>query len=198
MSTLCIGLFSDRGQADAAVEELRQFGVTGDDISAIFSGRHANEPLRSWEAQHHLGTTDQDVRDGEAGGLKSLGSTWLILEAGSLTLPIAGYALALGGLVIGAVGVAANSVLSQDRPSLGLILRELGLAEAEARYHEKQVAKGAHLVVVDGTRWTATEIREIMLRHGAEDRLAAPEPAPAGKGLAGRLSLLFPKRAKKE
>ena len=182
MSVFCVGLLSNRQQADAAVEELRQLGISPDDISVVLSGRGASSRLLGWEKQHHVGTAGTDHV--EAGDGKRLGVAWLALEAGSLTVPLAGYAIAVGGLMVGLMGVAAKVAMAADHSTLAGALKELGMSEAEARYHEKRVAKGACLVVVDCSRCAANQIREILLRHGAEDRMQRADPM-AGQVNAG-------------
>ena len=176
MAVLCVGLFSDRQQANAAVEELRQRGIGSEDISAVLAGRQAFRDLHKWEEQHHLTTHGGDV--------KRLGLAWLAFEAGSLTLPIAGYVIALGGLVAGVIGALAGFAMAVEHRGIAGALTDLGMSAEEARYHEQRVAKGACLVVVDCAQCSSDEVREVLLRYGAEDRSqrvrSAAGPAQAG------------------
>ena len=184
MAVFCVGLLSDRQQADAAVEELRRQGISPEDVSVILSRRGVSGRLFDWEKQHHVGSAGLDHV--EAGDGRRLGLAWLAFEAGSLTLPLAGYLIAVGGLVVGMAGVASRLAMIDDR-SLAGALQELGMSAEEARYHEKRVAKGACLIVVDCSQCAAETVREVLLRHGAEDRMhQARQPGPtAGQVPAG-------------
>lgn len=168
MFTLCVGLFSDRHDVDAATDELGRLGLSAEDIGLVLTPRGGAGRLRAWEHQNHIDTQSGD--DWRFEDLKRIGGAWLAFEVGSLTLPIAGYLLALGGLVAGLAGAAAALLQTTQRRHLADALIDVGMDEKEARYHEKRVAQGAFLVVVNCSRCEPQSVRDVLLRHGAEDR----------------------------
>lgn len=166
--TLCIGLIADRERVDAAIDELRRLGVSADEVSAIVSGREAADRLESWEVLNAIRTAH--VGDRRSSEVMVGGLSWLALEAGALLVPMAGYVLAVGWAVAGLIGSTLSVIHDWGRGTLAESLTDLGMSEEEARYHERRVGQGTYLIVVNCTRWPAARIREILLRHGAEDR----------------------------
>jgi hypothetical protein len=150
MSTICIGLLSDRHQADAAIEELRRLGISPEEIGIILAGRDGVGHLHAWEHQNHIQTPSGD--DWQLSDVRRVGLAWLGFEVGSLTLPIAGYVIALGGLVAGCLGAAAALALATSQRHLAAALIDLGMEAKEARYHEKRIAEGAFLALVNCER----------------------------------------------
>lgn len=172
----CVGLFSDRRQADAAIEELRQLGVGRDEISAAIRGQEGLDRFRGWDDQGNLRTADHDeTASGE--DRTAAGLTWLLVGGGATIVnPLVSPLIVGGALMAGLAGAVADvsdeTVRSSNLEGIARVLYDRGMSEDEARYHAQRVGEGAILLAVDCNRWDPVQIRDILLRHGAEDRAA--------------------------
>lgn len=147
--------FYDAESARNAINDLREAGFKGEDISLISPDNAAE------------GRTSDTEREGVVGGLVVGGlfgglAGWL-MGLGALAVPGVGpfigagvLAATLGGAVVGA-GVGAITVA----------LISMGLPEQEARYYEGEARKGRTLVAVSGGR--NQEADRIMHSHGGYD-----------------------------
>ncbi|HEX2171715.1 MAG TPA: hypothetical protein VHL09_04665 [Dehalococcoidia bacterium] len=188
----CSGLFTSRDQADAVIEELRRLGVTRDDLIVALPKGHAFQPPSAEHgggakrAVDSLKIDDQQEAQEEGGA----GLSWLLLAGGaSVVNPLLSPLIVPGALAAGIVGKVADAVIPEDDQSVGVVMRTHGMSEEEAAYHEDRVNDGAYLILVENCqRWGADTVREIMLRHGAEDRSGHPvqDPAQASQETAQR------------
>ena len=169
----CVGLFSDRRQTDAAIEELRRLGVSRDEISAAIRGQEGLERFRGWDEQGNLRTAERDD-SGPGEDQAAVGLTWLLMGAGATIFnPLAAPIIAGGALMAGLAGAVADvadATVPDNLEGIARLLYDRGMSEDEARYHDQRVREGAYLLVVDCNRWDPVQIRDILLRHGAEDR----------------------------
>ena len=179
----CVGLFSDRRQADAAVEELRRLGTSRDDISVAFQGQEGLDRFHGWDEQGNFRRADQDDA-GASPETAATGLAWLAMGAGTMVInPLAAPVIAAGALMGGLANVVADVAVPDEGEQRGITgsLIAHGMTEDEARYHEGRVGEGAYLIAVhDCGRWDASRIRDILLRHGAEDRSGRAASDPTG------------------
>lgn len=179
----CTGLFGRQEQVDAVIDELRGLGVSRQDLIIALPKGHAFEPPREHDGGGIKRTADQvvpsDEREAQAEG--GAGLSWLMATAGAAVVnPILSPLIVPGALAAGVMTKVADAVMPEEDQTVGVALRQRGMAEGEARYHEDRVNDGAYLVIVENCdRWGADRIREIMLRHGAEDRAGHPVQDPA-------------------
>jgi hypothetical protein len=153
-----VGVFSDRGQAEKAVEDLRRAGFREDQIG--YTWRNENKGS--------TGTTDTDagnIAGGAATGAISGGILGgLIGAATALLIPGVGPVLA-GGILASALGGAAIGAAAGGL--LGALMG-LGIPEEEARYYETEFQSGNTLVTVKA-EGRYQEARDILARNGAYD-----------------------------
>jgi hypothetical protein len=162
-TTVTIGLFEDRADAEEAIHALRRAGFQPGQVEAA--------GLRVPEAEH--GEEHRAIRVDEgtgvlAGGVIGGVAGWL-LGASAVAVPGLGALLATGALV-GALGGAGIGAATG-----GLVgyLVEYGMSRDEAHYYHERVHHGAALVIVrDATR--TEEARDILHRHGAHDYHTRP------------------------
>jgi hypothetical protein len=153
--------FYDAESARDAMNDLREAGFSGEDISLLSPDATEQSKTRDDKGER--------AREGALGGLVVGGlfgglAGWL-MGLGALAVPGIGpfigagvLAATLGGAAVGA-GVGAIA---------GALIR-MGLPEHEARYYEGEARKGRTLVAVSGDR-NKDEADRIMHNHGGYDR----------------------------
>ncbi len=157
--TTAVGVFTDRAQADRALEELRRAGF--EDRHLGYAHREFDQAGRRVVARDRADTTSEHAAKGAVAGGVAGG---VIAAAVSLFIPgigpvVAGsiLATALGGAVVGAaIGGVAGALTSA------------GVPEHEAKYYEGEFEAGRILVTVHaGNRYD--EAVAILRRAGAYD-----------------------------
>lgn len=165
---VAVGVFSDRVQADRAVDELRRVGFRTDQIGVVAPGEKAVKTEKAPSGDHALaGAATGAAAGAAAGGLVGLG-----ILAG--VIPVLGPVIAGGTLAVilanAAGGAAIAGVLG------GLI--GLGIPEEEARHYEGELRNGRTLVTVKaGNRFD--EACAILRKLGAANKSVMPAPAHA-------------------
>jgi hypothetical protein len=158
-----VGVFSDRGQAQQAIRELRGAGFGEDQIGVLARGheeRPVSETREDKGNQWEEGAVTGAITGAGIGGLWALG-----IAAG--LLPGIGPVIAggiLGAVLASAAGGAAVGGI------LGALIG-LGIPEEEARYYEQEFHAGRTLVTVK-TDGRFDEAVDILRRNGASLRMA--------------------------
>jgi uncharacterized protein (TIGR02271 family) len=139
-----VGLFSDRSQAEAAINDLKRAGFAEDEIGVAMRDRTAQGELVE-------DTGTQAAEGATKGGIGAIAIPGLgpIFAAGWLgsTLAGAGIGAAAGGILGALVGA--------------------GVPEEEARHFESGFKSGGILVTVKASR-RAGEAVDVLRRHGAD------------------------------
>jgi hypothetical protein len=133
-----VGVFSDRAQADRAVEELRRAGFSNDQIGV--AGReesHTSTTTAGEGTKAGEGATAGAIAGAGVGGLVGLGilagiipAVGPVIAGGTLAVILANAA---GGLVIGGI--------------VGALIG-MGIPEEEAHYYEGEFKTGRTIVTV--------------------------------------------------
>jgi len=164
-----IGVFSHRRDAEAAIGDLRDAGISTDHISII--GKNADHNVggvgvndRANDNKADDGAKAGAVTGGALGGLGGL-----LVGLGTLAIPGVGPVL-VGGAVAtalataltgGAIGAAAGGIAGA--------LVGLGIPEKNARIYNDRINKGDYLVIVDGTDAEVHRAEEILKRRHVEE-----------------------------
>jgi len=164
-----IGVFSHRRDAEAAITDLRDGGISMDHVSII--GKNADQNIGGVGLNDRVEDTKADdgakagaVTGGALGGLGGL-----LVGLGTLAIPGVGPVL-LGGaaatalataLTGGAIGAAAGGIAG------GLV--GLGIPEKNAKIYNDRINKGDYLVIVDGTDAEVHRAEEILRRRHVEE-----------------------------
>lgn len=154
-----VGVFSDRNQAERAIEELHRAGFRDDQIGFLMRGNNdasGGQVTHDDASKAGQGAASGAITGGVLGGLIAAAASLLIPGFGPV---IAGGLLAsvLGGA---AVGAAAGGVLGA--------LVGIGVPEEEARFYESEVQSGRMIVTVKADR-RYQEALDILRRNGAYD-----------------------------
>ena len=162
----CVGVFRDRGQADAAVDELRSRGFGPEDMSVVARGREGADRFGGWDEQDKDRTDEHDVGPGE--GAVVGGVAGLLIGAGLMLIPGVGPIFAVGPLAAALAGAVTGAAAGAATGGIAAGLIHLGVSEEEATYYESRVGEGAYLVTVNCTG-RYDEVIQILRYHGAED-----------------------------
>ncbi len=172
MAEMILGVFSEKENADDAIEELKAAGFDPKDISIVMKDTiQREEGTRSDQNNVAEGAVTGATTGAAVGALAGL-----LIGIGAIAIPGVG-ALLIGGPVaaaLGLTGVAATTVSGAATGVLagGLVgaLMGLGLSEEDARVYEEQINAGAILIAVPTRSRTENSARDILEENGA-DRL---------------------------
>jgi uncharacterized protein (TIGR02271 family) len=160
-----VGVFTDRRQAQQAVDELRRAGFREDQIGVV--GRDSDNV-------HGAKVTDAKGDHAGAGAAVGVatgagaGALWALAIAAGV-LPAIGPVIAGGTLA----AIAASAVTGAVAVGIVGALIGLGIPEQEAHYYEGEV-KGGRLLVTVKADGRYDEAMAVLRRHGACDMHTAP------------------------
>lgn len=167
---MIIGVFSDRTEAEDAIDELKTADYDAKDISVITRDRDDAEVIKT--------NTGSNVADGIASGATTGGVigglAGLLIGIGAITIPGLGGLLIAGPLAaaLGLTGAAATTVSGAVTGAVagGLVgaLVGIGVPEEDATYYEGRVKDGGILVAVPTRERNENDVREILEDNGAE------------------------------
>ena len=158
-----VGAFTDRVQAEQAINELRHAGFSDDEIGFILRASSEEESTAQGETESGTGT-------GTAAGIVSGGVVGGILGAAAALL-IPGFGPAIAGGILAAtlggaaIGAAAGGIIGA--------LTGLGVPEEEARYYQSEFEAGRTIVTVKAAS-RYQEALDILRTNGAYDASTRP------------------------
>jgi hypothetical protein len=168
-SSVLVGLFNDRNEAELAADELREAGFSHDEIGYAIRGSDA---VRGGMISDAEGTKDVKgaIEGASVGAIVGAGLAAVV----TLALPGVGPVMAAGILAMalgyGAAGAAVGGIFGA--------LHGLGVSEGEAREYEKEFHAGKAIVAVKAGPRLA-EAALILRRHGAFNlKNQAKSPVP--------------------
>jgi hypothetical protein len=177
------GVFVDRGDAERAIEALRDAGFTREQIGIVMRDRTAQGDLVEKTGSH--------AADGAAAGIVGgglLGAlAGFLVATGALAIPgigpvVAGGVLASTFGVVGGTAVAGAGIGAATGGILGALIG-MGIPEHEARHFEEGVRSGGTLVSVTAPG-RAAEAIAIMERFGGDTGASLYSGAVAMAGAA--------------
>jgi hypothetical protein len=153
-SASVVGVFDSRADAEAAVDDLIDAGISSNQISVI-----ARNEDGTVEAERSDSVTDGAMAGAAAGagvaGLVSLGISYGVI-------PVIGPILAVGPLAAALISAAGGAAVA----GLAGALIDAGIPEEEAKYYESEVGEGRFVVAVNGAQDSA-ETWRILENAGA-------------------------------
>ena len=163
-------IFDSRDEAERAVSELRQAGVTDSALSIV--AQHDGTTSSSDGSGH---TTDAH-KDGTGGLVKGLiggGAAGALLGIAALAIPGVGPLAAAGAIAASAVpeGAAIGAAVGATAGGLSGFLKNHGVSHEDAEYYESRIKSGGTFVSVDTTNSAITgeAAREILYRAGGHN-----------------------------
>ena len=166
-----IGVFQDRFDAEAVIDELEEIGFNPKDVSVI-----AKDGIETGKG---IGRKGGNVAEGAVSGAATGGVlgglAGLLVGIGALVIPGAG-AFLIGGpiaMALGLTGAAAATISGATTGALagGLLggLIGFGIPEDIARVYEQKVREGAVLLAVPTNSETGElEVKKVFVDHNAD------------------------------
>lgn len=168
MANAIVALYDDMDTAHKVVRDLRDSGVSNNDISLVAQDA-------AGEYGQHV-TSKSDTSDGASTGagvgavVGGIGG--LLVGLGALTIPGIGPVLAAGPLataVTALLGAGAGAVAGSVAGGLLGALIDMGIPEEHAGYYAEGVRRGGALVTVDSDDTNLERVRGIMNRYHPVD-----------------------------
>ncbi len=165
-----VGVFSNRRDAEHALNELRDSGFPMDKVSVIAKEADHDDQLAGADMSDRVGNkADEGAKAGAVTGTALGGLGGLLVGLGALAIPgigpimLAGAgATALATTLTGAgIGAVAGGLIG------GLV--GLGIPEERARVYNDRVSRGEYLVIVDGTADDIHRAEAVLSRRGIQD-----------------------------
>jgi uncharacterized membrane protein len=178
-----VGIFSNRQDAEHALNELRDAGFNMDRVSVIVENANHNDQIGG-----------ADVSDSKAEQIE--GGTKAGATAGATTGGIIGLVGSLGVLAIPGVGPVAEvglllantllgSAIGAATGALAGALIGWGVPEDRAKHYEQRVSAGDYLVVVQGTAEEILSAEAILDNRGVRDWGIYDAPSTMSGGRTG-------------
>ncbi len=153
MSDKVVGIFEHEGQAEEAVNHLREAGFDRE-ISIVAKNAEGG--------RNQNGDEEFDsVADGATTGGVLGGLTGLAVGAGALVIP------GIGPLI--AAGPIAGMLSGAATGGLGGALIDFGIPEEESRRYEEEVRRGKILVTVESSDDQSERCRAMLESKGADE-----------------------------
>jgi hypothetical protein len=178
MTNIVSAVFDSHSEAESAVRDLRQMGVSDSALSVI--------ARRSEEGGDYGDADTTEVGDKAEGAVKGAligGGAGALLGIAALAIPGVGPLAAAGAIAATAVPEAAAIGAGAGALAGGLsgLLTKHGVSDEDARYYEGRINEGGVFVSVD-TRESgldAEAVRDILYRHGGHSSTRARSAATA-------------------
>ena len=159
MSKTVVSTFSNREQAEKAVNELRSQGFE-QEISVIAKDENNGQDRDLEMDSPRMGSSDS-VTDGATTGGALGGIAGLAAGAGALAIPGIGPLLAMGPIAGLLSGAAAGGLAG------GLI--DFGIPAAEGREYEEKIKQGHTLVVIQTNENRVNQAAEVLRNYHGEN-----------------------------
>lgn len=170
MGKMVFGVFTERTNAESAINELEAQGLNPKDISIVMQNKEEAEAIHN--------NTGASVADsavsGAATGAAIGGIAGLLVGIGAIAIPGIG-ALLIGGPLAAALGLSGAAAATVTGAATGAVaggligaLVGIGVPEEDARVYEDRVKSGAILVAVPAIANEHREASAILQDHGAE------------------------------
>jgi len=157
--TTVVAAFTDRLEAEAAVDDLEQSGFRKEDIGYVIRGSDV--------AAGGMITDEEGTKDGRgavAGMATGAGLGAILGAAAGLLVPGVGPVIA-GGVLMTAIG---GAIAGTAVGGIFGAITGLGISEDEARFYENEFNTGKALVAVRAFSRMA-DATQILRRHGGYD-----------------------------
>ena len=149
-----VGVFSDRQQAEQALNELKAANFSMEKISLIAKDTEEGDQIGGTQVNERIG--NQKVESGTAVVAdEATSSAWgsVLVGLGSLAIPGLGPLIAAGSVGVALVTTLAGIGLGTlATGNLVKALTDLGISQESADAYADSLEQGDYLVIVDGTQ----------------------------------------------
>ncbi|MBD2040951.1 general stress protein [Microcoleus sp. FACHB-672] len=149
-----VGVFSERQQAEQALNELKASNFSMDKVSLIAKETEEGDQVSGTQVSERIG--NQNVESGTAVVADAAtSSAWgsVLVGLGSLAIPGLGPLIAAGSVGVALVTTLAGIGLGTlATGNLVKALTDLGISQESASAYADSLEQGNYLVIVDGTQ----------------------------------------------
>ncbi len=146
-----IGTFSNRADAERALQELKSSGFPMEQVS-IIAKNHDGDDVAGVEVKEKVGNkADEGAMTGALTGGTLGGLTGLLVGLGALAIPGIGPIMLAGAEATALATTLAGGAIGAATGSLIGALVGLGIPEERARVYNERVSQGHYLVIVRGS-----------------------------------------------
>jgi hypothetical protein len=156
------GIFANRSNAEAAVDQLTLAGFSNQDISALLSDKVESQEFAT---ENHTMAAQVATAGAGVGGIVG-GALGLLAGIGALAIPGMGPIIVAGPLMASLAGLGVGGAVG------GLVgaLVGMGIPEFEAKSYDSRVKDGAVLLAVHcANSEEVSKAREVLEAGGAQD-----------------------------
>jgi len=165
-----IGVFSNRGDVENALHELRKSGFSMDRVSVIARDADRKDDIAGTPVQEKVGDkADEGATVGAVSGGVLGGLTGLLVGLGTLAIPGIGPIMLAGATATTLATTLAGAGIGAAAGGLIGALIGLGIPEERARVYNERVERGHYLVIVDGTDAEIATAEAIFNKYGIEE-----------------------------
>lgn len=152
------GLFDTYSDAQAAVEELAQAGISHDDVSVVASNA---------DGSYDAGSSETAEAAGTGAGIGALvgGTGGLLTGLGVMAIPGVGPVVAAGWLAATAAGAAAGALAGGAAGGLIGALTDSGIPSEDAHVYAEGVRRGGTLVTARVTEGAEEDAARSILHN---------------------------------
>lgn len=165
------GVFSNRQEAEQALNELKGSGFPMENISIIARDADQGAQLGGAQMSDRIGNKDVAASTGivgEVAAASTLGS--VLVGLSSLAIPGVGPIIAAGTVATALVAtVASSGVEAAAISGLVSVLTDLGIPEEQARTYSDRLHQGNYLVILDATDDEIHRAEAIFSNRGIQD-----------------------------
>lgn len=165
------GVFSNRQEAEQALNELKASGFPIDQVSVIAKEAEHDDQLSGAQMSDRIGDGDAGAGTGVAGDIatnSALGS--VLIGLGSLAIPGIGVMIAAGGVATAlAASVAASGIEAAAFEGLVRAIADLGIPPEQARTYSDHLYRGDYLIIVEGTDEEIHRAEAVLSNRGIQD-----------------------------
>lgn len=164
------GLFEDFDDADQAVDDLRNAGFAGDDISVIAREDVIEDVASDFiEEEIEVDAVGKGALGGAVGGGAIGGLMGLLAGVGAIAIPGVGPAFAAGSVATALGMTAGGAGVGSAAGSLVGAMLGLSIQEESAHAYAEGVKRGGILILLETEESRADEAREILEEANAVD-----------------------------
>lgn len=166
-------VFDSNDEAQRAVSELRQIGISDSSLSLIAQSKG------TMTTREGGGEITDEEHTNLLRGILGGGALGAGLGVAALAIPGVGPLAALGAIAASAVpeAMAIGAVAGAAAGSFNEALKKHGVSDEDASYYGDQLKRGGVLVTVNSVGGHAEEAREILYRNGGHSSARAKTSA---------------------
>jgi hypothetical protein len=165
-----VGVFSERREAEAALNELKNSGFDMERVTVVNRDADRDDRIAGKDVKSRVGNkADEGAVTGAVTGGTVGGIGGLLVGLGALAIPGIGPVMLAGTTATAIATALSGTAIGAAAGGLVGALVGLGIPEERARFYNDRIARGDYLIIVDGTDEEIRQAESILRQRGIED-----------------------------